>query len=107
MKKLEEAGLRSVVDQKKLKALLNDPHKGEYESRPWKQRYNSNMEKIKSGNFDDALEVFRELQYQSKEKALNASEKQLLNNAQRLIISEMVLIKDISEKSSSGFIRNP
>lgn len=107
MKKLEQAGLRSVVDRKKLKDLLHIPPKEEYESRPWKQRYNSNMEKIKTGKLPDSLEVVRELQYRSKEKPLNASEKQLLNNAQRLIISELALIKGITENQAADLLEIP
>ena len=42
-----------------------------------------NMEKMKNGNLQDSAEVVRDLLRRNKERALNASEKQMLDNARK------------------------
>lgn len=108
MKKASKAGLRSVTDQQAAKIMLQDFYDAEYgDQLPWKQRYSSNMEKIKTGGFEAGLEVVSDLLYRNKEKPLNASEKQMLNNAKRLIVSELVLIQNISESQAEDLLELP
>ncbi|GIN89074.1 CarD family transcriptional regulator [Siminovitchia terrae] len=108
VKKASKAGLRSVIDRRTAKRMLEDYYDAEHEPQlPWKQRFSSNMEKIKTGEFEAGLEVLSDLQYRNKEKPLNASEKQMLNNAKRLIVSELSLIKNITESQAEGLLQLP
>ncbi len=108
MKKASQSGLRSIVDRQAAKKMLQGYYYAEQGSQlPWKQRFTSNMEKIKSGEFEAGLEVVSDLQYRNEEKPLNASEKQMLNNAKRLIVSELALIKDISESQAEDLLELP
>jgi len=108
IKKASKAGLRSVIDRRTAKRMLEDYYDAEHEPQlPWKQRFSSNMEKIKTGEFEAGLEVLSDLQYRNKEKPLNASEKQMLNNAKRLIVSELSLIKNITESQAEGLLQLP
>lgn len=108
VKKASKAGLRAVTDQQTAKRVLQGFYDSEEGTRlPWKQRYSSNMEKIKTGDFEAGLEVVRDLLCQNKEKPLNASEKQMLNNAKRLVISELALIKNISERQAEDLLEMP
>ncbi|RWR13142.1 CarD family transcriptional regulator [Siminovitchia fortis] len=105
LKKASKAGLRLIVDQQAAKKLLQDYYHAEFDcTLPWKQRYSSNMEKIKTGEFEAGLEVVSDLLYRNKEKPLNGSEKQMLNNAKRLVGSELCLIKDISESQAEDLL---
>ncbi|MRA58644.1 transcription factor YdeB, partial [Bacillus thuringiensis] len=61
----------------------------------WKQRYTMNMEKMKNGNLQDSAEVVRDLLRRNKERALNASEKQMLDNARKMMISEVALVQNV------------
>lgn len=108
MKKASQAGLRSIVDRQAAKKMLQGYYYAEQGSQlSWKQRFTSNMEKIKSGEFEAGLEVVSDLQYRNEEKPLNTSEKQMLNNAKRLIVSELALIKDISESQAEDLLELP
>ena len=62
---------------------------------PWKQRYKVNMNKIKTGKLQECTEVVRGLMRMKKEKALNSSEKRMLDNAHEFLISELRLITGI------------
>lgn len=108
LKNLEKVGIRKLVDKKTLKDILYDYHNEEPDlSLSWRERYNMNMEKMKTGDLHKGAEVVRELIHRNKEKALNASEKQMLNDARRIIISELTLIKDISENQAADLLEIP
>ena len=65
-----------------------------------KQRYKLNTDKIKTGKMQEGAEVVMRIQ---KEKALNASEKKMLDNAYEFLISELGLIEGITENQIKSF----
>ncbi|PEW81368.1 transcription factor YdeB [Bacillus cereus] len=69
----------------------------------WKQRYKLNTDKIKTGKIQEGAEVVRDLLRMQKEKALNASEKKMLDNAHEFLISELGLIEGITESQIKSF----
>ncbi|WP_176546878.1 CarD family transcriptional regulator [Bacillus toyonensis] len=69
----------------------------------WKQRYKVNTDKIKTGKMQEGAEVVRDLMRIQKEKALNASEKKMLDNAHEFLISELGLIEGITENQIKSF----
>lgn len=100
-----ESGIRRIADKSTMEEVLhlfNDQESDD--SLSWKQRYNSNMEKMKLGALLEGAEVVRDLMRRNKEKALNTSEKQMLDNAQRILVSELVLIKDITETQATELL---
>lgn len=104
--KMEQSGIRSVVDLETMNDILFDFHNVEpSRSLPWKERLSSNMEKMKTGKMSDSAEVVRDLLHQNKEKTLNTTEKQMLQHAQRNLISELILIKDITESKAADLIK--
>ncbi|WNS75238.1 CarD family transcriptional regulator [Bacillus sp. DTU_2020_1000418_1_SI_GHA_SEK_038] len=106
LKTMSESGVRSIIDGEAMKEILFDLHNVDSDcSLPWKERYKSNMEKLKSGRVEDSAEIVRDLLHRNKEKSLNTSERQLLNQAQRNIISELSLIKDISENEAAELLK--
>lgn len=106
MKTVSKSGIRLIVDRKALKDILYNFHNEEPNcSLPWKERFSSNMEKMKSGEMHEAAEVVRDLLHRNKEKPLNASEKQMLNNARKILISELALIKDITEIQAADLLK--
>ena len=62
-----------------------------------KQRHKVNTDKIKTGEIQEGAEVVRDLMRMKKEKALNTSDKKMLDNAHEFLISELGLIKGITE----------
>ena len=69
----------------------------------WKQRYKLNTEKIKTGKIQDSVEIVRDLLRLRQEKALNESEKKMLSQAQKFLLSELTLIEGITEKQMAIF----
>jgi CarD family transcriptional regulator len=103
---IQKSGVRSIVDRKTMKEILFDFHNVELNGLlPWKERYSSNMEKMKTGDMHDSAEVVRELLLCSKEKALNPSEKHMLNQARKNLISEIILITDITKNQAADLLK--
>ncbi|MCR2822484.1 CarD family transcriptional regulator [Lederbergia panacisoli] len=102
---VEKAGVRLVTDSKTMKSIIFDFHNEEPTcSLPWKERYKQNIEKLKTGDTLDGAEVIRDLLHLQKEKPLNSSEKQMLNDASKILISELSIIKDISETQAADLL---
>ncbi|WP_368504128.1 CarD family transcriptional regulator [Alkalihalophilus sp. As8PL] len=102
--KMASTSIRPVIDILTLKRILHIFQHGESEkSLSWKQRYKVNMDKIKTGDIQEGAEVVRDLMRMKKEKALNASEKEMLDKAYKLLFSELGLIKEITENQSKCF----
>jgi CarD family transcriptional regulator len=73
-------------------------------SNNWNRRYRANMEKIKSGNIFQIAEVVRNLALREREKGLSTGERKMLENAKHILVSEIVLSKDIKEEEAVEFI---
>ncbi|WP_088041755.1 CarD family transcriptional regulator [Bacillus sp. EAC] len=103
--KMDNSRIRLVVDSKTLENVLNNFHNGESDRiLPYKERFKVNMEKMKTGNIEEGAEVVRDLMRIDKEKALNSSEKQMLGNASKILISELGLIKGINENEAKELL---
>ncbi|GMR66329.1 MULTISPECIES: CarD family transcriptional regulator [Bacillus] len=104
MGKVLSSSIRPVTDILALKHIIHIFQHGESDkSLPWKQRYKVNTDKIKTGEIQKGAEVVRDLMRMKKEKALNTSEKKMLDNAHEFLISELGLIKGITENQIKSF----
>ncbi|MEH7224221.1 CarD family transcriptional regulator [Bacillus sp. JJ1566] len=102
--KILSSGIRPVTDIIALKHIIHIFHHGESDRvLPWKQRYKVNTDKIKTGKILECAEVVRDLRRMKKEKALNTSEKKMLDNAHDFLIGELGLIKGITESQIKSF----
>lgn len=107
MDQLQNSGIRYIVDKGTLDDILLEFQNGASDpSLSWKQRYTMNMEKMKNGNLQDSAEVVRDLLRRNKERALNASEKQMLDNARKMMISEVALVQNVSEHQATEFLQD-
>ncbi|WP_215575587.1 CarD family transcriptional regulator [Bacillus mycoides] len=104
MGKILSSSIRPVTDILALKHIIHIFQHGESDRLlPWKQRYKVNTDKIKTGEIQEGAEVVRDLIRMKKEKALNTSEKKMLDNAHEFLISELGLIKGITENQIKSF----
>jgi CarD family transcriptional regulator len=98
LNKVSEIGLRQVVDEaevvKVLEVLKSDTTKM---SSNWNHRYRENMEKIKSGSIYQIAEVVRNLAVRDHQKGLSTGEKKMYENARRILLSELVLARNVAE----------
>jgi CarD family transcriptional regulator len=104
--KISNSNLRKISDSSTLNNVLFNltNRNNDSENASAKERYQSNMNKIKSGALKDSAEVLYDLMLINKEKSLNASEKQLFNTAHKFVVEEISLIKDISVVEATDFL---
>lgn len=102
--KISSSSIRPVTDIIALKHIIHIFQHGESDRLlPWKQRFKVNTDKIKTGKIQEGAEVVRDLKRMKKEKALNTSEKKMYDNAHEFLISELRLIKGITENQIKIF----
>jgi len=100
LESVEEVGLRQVVDKEDIErviSILKNKVSPDMSSN-WNRRYKTNLEKIKNGDIFEVAEVVRNLIYREKEKGLSTGERKMLENARRILISEIVLAQGQEEE---------
>lgn len=102
--KMLSSSIRPVTDIIALKHIIHIFQNGESDRvLPLKQRFKVNTDKIKTGKIQEGAEVVRDLMRLKKENALNTSEKKMFDNAHKFLISELRLIKGITENQINIF----
>ncbi|MFX0549748.1 CarD family transcriptional regulator [Hathewaya histolytica] len=102
-----DSNLRLVTNESTLDKILLDLNTTDFSSNDnisSKQRYQSNMDKIKSGSLKENLEVVYDLTCLSKEKSLNSTEKQMLTNARKFLVDEIILVKNLTEDEADNLL---
>lgn len=99
-------GLRPVITRDEavdVITILKDRAAVKTDHQTWNRRYREYMEKIKTGSIYEIAEVLRDLYWIKTEKELSFGEKNMLDNARKLLIKELNLafqrneLSDISE----------
>jgi CarD family transcriptional regulator len=102
--KIVSSSIRPVTDILAINHIIHIFQHGESDTLlPWKQRYKVNADKIKMGEMQEGAEVVRDLMRIKKEKALNTSEKAMLDNAYEFLLSELEVIKGITDSQIKSF----
>ncbi|MBF8437987.1 CarD family transcriptional regulator [Halanaerobiaceae bacterium Z-7014] len=105
--RIDEIGVRGIIDEEEadqiLALLKGDKSKM---SQNWNRRYRANMEKLKTGDIYEVGGVVRDLTIRDEEKGLSTGEKKMLSNARQILISELVLAKDMDEEEVIDIIDN-
>ena len=103
--KLEDVGVRDVVDQNGLDQVF-EVLRAEYTEEPtnWSRRYKANLEKLHSGNVMKVAEVVRDLWRRERERGLSAGEKRMLAKARQILVSELALAEGTNELKAEGIL---
>ena len=72
----------------------------------WNQRYKENMERIKSGQLSEVSLVYRNLLLRERERGLSTAEKKLMTTAKQIILSELILSKDIERMEAETLLES-
>jgi CarD family transcriptional regulator len=107
--KISNSGIRPVSDEETLELVLQSFNTDDVQlgdALNYKERYQTNLRKVKSGDLKEGSEVVRDLLLLNSKKPLNSSEKQMLNTAKKLLVGEISLIKNISEAEASNLINS-
>jgi CarD family transcriptional regulator len=101
----KEIGVRAVISVEEISRVIGVLSAESTEmSSNWNRRYRENMEKLKTGNIYNVAEVVRNLMRTDKEKKLSTGEKKMLSNAKQILISEIILVKNIDHESAEKII---
>ena len=99
VQKVEEAGLRNIVESDVCEAVLERlSSQTEVECENWNRRYRENLEKMRTGDIFEVADVVRTLTARDKLKGLSSGERKMLNNAKLILMSEMVLSSNKEEE---------
>lgn len=102
---VEDIGLREIISSNEVEQVIAVLH-DDLSKMPknWNRRYRANMDKIKSGDIYEVAGVVRNLMIRDKEKGLSTGERKMLANAKQILISELVLVGGMEEKTAEDLI---
>lgn len=100
-----DIGVRSIISVDEINAVMDILSAGSSEmSNNWNRRYRENMEKLKTGDIYSVAEVVRNLMRTDREKKLSTGEKKMLSNAKQILVSEIILVKEIDPEAAEEII---
>jgi len=103
----EEIGIRQVVDEdlaEKVLDMLSD--RKVTINTNWSKRYRDNMAKIKSGDIFEVADVVKCLMVREKQKGLSTGERKMLASAKQILVSELVLAKNMRQDEIERIINH-
>ncbi|MFN0153898.1 MAG: CarD family transcriptional regulator [Gaiella sp.] len=103
----EKVGLRWVIDQRMVdiveKALIG----GSTEMpKNWNRRFKHNRDKMKTGDILELAEVVRNLALRDHDKGLSTGEKQMYVKAKKILASELMYAKDMTEDEAHAWLED-
>ena len=94
----ERVGLRKVIDEEAVKKVVKNLTSGGTEMpKNWNRRFKHNRDKMKTGDIYELAEVVRNLALRDGEKGLSTGEKQMYVKAKKILASELMYAKTMSE----------
>ena len=106
-------GLRRIIDKRaitKIYKILKD-RKTKVDTQTWNRRSREYSQKLKTGSLDEIARVLRDLYLLREEKELSFGEKQMLERAKCLLVSEVAIAKSRTEDKVQAelesFFENP
>lgn len=102
----KDIGIREIIKQNEVENVFNTLTKCITTSTElnWNKRYRENMEKMKSGDIFEIVDVVKSLANKDKEKGLSICERRLFNNAKDLLISEIALANQLDKGQVENMI---
>src|SRR5262252_4668804 len=94
----EKVGLRWVIDEQMVKKVTKAlTGGGTAMPKNWNRRFKHNRDKMKTGDIFELAEVVRNLSLRDGEKGLSTGEKQMYVKAKKILASELMYAKNLSE----------
>src|SRR5699024_10166646 len=94
---VDEVGVREVISKEEMEKVMEVLGRDKTEmSSNWNRRFRANMDRIKSGDILEIAGVVKNLMLRDEEKTLSTGERKMLNDAKQMLVSEMVLVCDLT-----------
>lgn len=104
---VDDIGIREVISNKDAELVFSILESDSSNANSnWNKRYRENMTKIKSGNIFEVADVVRCLMLREKDKGLSTGERKMLNSAKQILVSELVLAKDMKPGEIENIINH-
>src|SRR5688572_28022727 len=101
----EQVGLRTVIDEDLVNTVVKALTGGSTEMpKNWNRRFKHNRDKMKTGNIFELAEVVRNLAVRNNEKGLSTGEKQMFVKAKKILASELMYAKSMSEDEAAEWL---
>ena len=101
----EKVGLRWVIDQEMVEIVHKVLLGGSTEMpKNWNRRFKHNRDKMKTGDILELAEVVRNLALRDHEKGLSTGEKQMYVKAKKILSSELMYAKNLSEDDAYAWL---
>jgi len=101
----EKVGLRWVIDQDMVEVVVVALLGGSTEMpKNWNRRFKHNRDKMKTGDILELAEVVRNLALRDHEKGLSTGEKQMYVKAKKILASELMYAKHMSEEDAHAWL---
>jgi CarD family transcriptional regulator len=101
----ELVGLRKVIDEEAVKKVVKYLTSGGTEMpKNWNRRFKHNRDKMKTGDIYELAEVVRNLALRDGEKGLSTGEKQMYVKAKKILASELMYAKNMSEEEALAWL---
>ena len=105
--KAESQGIRGIHRADEIVEIISGIKDAQVEmSDNWNQRYKENMERIKSGQLSEVSLVYRNLLLRERERGLSTAEKKLMTTSKQIILSELILSRDIDRTEAEALLEN-
>jgi CarD family transcriptional regulator len=102
--KAENLGIRQVVDEEIIEDVLRVFHQGDTDPLIFENNNrfykDINRKKIKSGDVYQEREIIRDLIRKSKKHKLGTEDNNMLNNARKILASEIMQVKSIEQENA-------
>lgn len=99
MANMKNLGIRDIISSDEVTLVLSILSSEESAmDDSWNKRYRDNVDRIKTGNIFEIAEVLKNLVLKDREKSLSTGEKKILTDAKKIIISELMLVLDLSKE---------
>ncbi|MBA2295886.1 MAG: CarD family transcriptional regulator [Actinobacteria bacterium] len=101
----ERVGIRWVIDQEMVEVVVKVLLGGSTEMpKNWNRRFKHNRDKMKTGDILELAEVVRNLALRDHEKGLSTGEKQMYVKAKKILASELMYAKSMSEEQAHEWL---
>jgi CarD family transcriptional regulator len=101
----ERVGLRKVIDEDAVKKVVKYLTSGGTEMpKNWNRRFKHNRDKMKTGDIFELAEVVCNLALRDGEKGLSTGEKQMYVKAKKILASELMYAKNMSEDDAAEWL---
>jgi CarD family transcriptional regulator len=101
----ERVGLRKVIDEDVVEQVLEVLHgSGTKMPKNWNRRFKHNRDKMKTGDIFELAEVVRNLSLREQEKGMSNGEKQRFVKAKKILASELMYAKGLSEDEAAVWL---